>query len=296
MTGRKAMSPHLEQWVAARVGAAESVEDVSWPRASSRVWRVAAAGRTAYVKVSVGDRHYQREVYAYRHAAPALGYGSAPRLLATEPRLRAMLITPLPGALVTHMSLTPARERTLHRAAGGLLRRWHDLAPRSLDSRRQADEGVRRIVERSAVRLARAGDLVTRAQQDLVHRSQQELQALGPQLPAAFRHGDFRPRNWLWDGLGQQLGLLDFERAGMGVAVADFVWLAAGWWPDNSLLREAMFTGYGRELTEAEERALPALAALAVVDDLQWAAGNGDAADVRVAQRTLLRLQEAVGG
>ncbi|TKA03173.1 hypothetical protein [Actinacidiphila oryziradicis] len=82
----------------------------------------------------------------------------------------------------------------------------------------------------------------------------------------------------------------DTKRTGIGVAIDDFVWLAAYTWAKRPDLEVACLSGYGRAFAEAEMRALPAFTALAAVDDLQWAAGNDDAVEVARAQHTLARL------
>ncbi|MBV9024866.1 MAG: aminoglycoside phosphotransferase family protein [Streptomycetaceae bacterium] len=287
-----ALPSELQRWVTAQLGGLAEVTDVSWPRTTSRVWRLTRSGGvTAYVKIAPGDRHYEREVYAYRHAAVALGPGRAPRLLASEPQLHAVMTSALPGAPVKGLALSAVEERAAHRAAGGVLRRLHELAPRSAEARTQADAAVRRTVARSKVYLARATHLVTYSQRDLVYRSWQLLLALAPQLPVAFRHGDFRPRNWQWNRVSQRLALFDFESCGIGVAAADFVWLAAGSWAEDPGLRRACLLGYGRDFTDAEVRALPALIALAAVEDLQWAARNSDPRGVAYAHRILARME-----
>jgi len=68
-------------------------------------------------------------VTAYRLWTPALGTGRAPRLLAADPDLRAVLITALPGQIARGAHIPEADEPEIHRQAGMLLRRLHSASP-----------------------------------------------------------------------------------------------------------------------------------------------------------------------
>lgn len=290
-----AMPPELQRWVAAQCGGTGQVTDVSWPRATSRVWRVRRGDTSTavYVKIAPTARHFQREIHTYRRALAGLRPGGAPRLLADEPRLHALMISAVSGTLVHHLPPAGAHARVIHRAAGRLLRRLHDAALHVPQARRQADAVAHRAVARSAVHLERVGHLLTHEQRELVHRSRQIVGDLAGRLPVAWRHGDFRPRNWLWQAGGESLGVIDFERSEVGIAVADLAVLAAGPWAVRPGLREVFLDGYGRPLTGEEARALPAFTALAALDDLQWAEACGTAHEAAQAHGALARLVDA---
>ncbi|MEU6291745.1 phosphotransferase [Streptomyces sp. NPDC046988] len=128
MTPAKPFPPELSDWVAGHLPGLDANEDRSWPRSTSLVWRVSAAGRNAYVKISPSDLEFEREVAGYSFTAAHLSETQAPRLLACDPGLRAILSTPLPGRVVRDLPLEAGIELRLYEAAGRLLRHWHDAS------------------------------------------------------------------------------------------------------------------------------------------------------------------------
>ncbi|MFF9510659.1 NUDIX domain-containing protein [Streptomyces sp. NPDC014724] len=79
------------------VGRITGWTDTSWARENSRVWRAhGAQGAAWYVKVHQSERFHGREVRGLRMWAPALG-AAAPRLVAADETLRAVVITAVPG-------------------------------------------------------------------------------------------------------------------------------------------------------------------------------------------------------
>ncbi|MEU9862565.1 aminoglycoside phosphotransferase family protein [Streptomyces sp. NPDC047971] len=255
------MPADLRQWVVDRLpgfAIAMDVLDVSWPRGDSRVWRVTSEVSAAFVKVSPTPEDFAREVRGYGHAAQCLAPGEAARLLASDPGLRAVMTSPLTGHVVRGFPLAPDAESRVHELAGRLLRRWHDHPV-------PAGPGVRDDIMTSVVRkadevtglLERTSAHLTDAQRTLVERVGRELPRLAEDLPLVFRHGDYSTRNWLWDHRRGTHSLIDFEKSDHGIAVEDFVWLCCASWPTNPDLKPAFLAGYGRGLSEAEQRALP---------------------------------------
>jgi hypothetical protein len=116
----------LRQWVTHQLPGLATVVDVSWPRSGSKVWRMASGTDEVYVKLSPTPQDYAREVHAYEHAARFAPH-EVPRLLATDPGLRAIMTSPLSGLVVRGLCLTAEVESRAHELAGRLLRRWHDL-------------------------------------------------------------------------------------------------------------------------------------------------------------------------
>ncbi|WP_158717627.1 MULTISPECIES: aminoglycoside phosphotransferase family protein [Streptomyces] len=257
------------------------IADAPWPRrSSSRVWRVHVRTHSVYVKMSRNALRYQREVYAYRHAAAALGAGRAPRLLDTDPRLGVIMTSTLPGSRVLGLKLRAEQERTVHSLAGGLLRRWHDLERPDPAARARAIADVDEKVDAATSHVPKVSHLLSDRHRKGIERASQVLRLLAPYLPIGFRHGDFQARNWQWDSAARLLGLFDFEDCGNGIVVEDFVWLAADTWPSHPQLKAACQAGYGRDFSADEARALDAYSVLAVLDDLQWAYRNANAAEV----------------
>ncbi len=111
MLGRWRMKDFPEQLAAlarGAVGEIAAVADRSWPRENSAVWEVtdASEGRW-FVKRHPSERTHDREVFAYRHWASALGSARAPVLAAADLRRvddhlchAAELLAPREAALV----------------------------------------------------------------------------------------------------------------------------------------------------------------------------------------------------
>ena len=110
--------------------------------------------------------------------------------------------------------------------------------------------------------LERTAEHLTDPQRGLVEEASRDLPGLAEGLPLVFRHGDYSPRNWLWDAEQATHSLIDFQQAAYGLAVEDLVWLCGAVWPRRPDLKAAFIAGYGRELSETEHRALLLLAAL----------------------------------
>ncbi|WNV84735.1 aminoglycoside phosphotransferase family protein [Umezawaea sp. Da 62-37] len=253
----KPFPAELRRWVTTTLCDLDEITDVSWPRGSSRVWRVHAGGITAFVKLSPTSLDFDREVDGYAYTAQVLTEHEAPRLLAAAPYLRAIISSPLPGAVVRGLILDKAMEPRVHEAAGRLLRRWHDLSA-------QASEQDRHDVREAMLRKAREATACLESTADhldddhlvFVQEAARKLPELAEALPLVYQHGDYSTRNWLWDGQSGRHALIDFAMAHHGVAVEEFVWLCGAVWSTRPDLRTAYLDGYGRPLTETEERLL----------------------------------------
>lgn len=268
MTSDAPLPVDLRQWVAPlQLRGLATVEDVSWPRDNSQVWRVTSDAAEAYVKISPTRQDFAREVHAYYHAAIALGPDEAPRLLATEPDLRAILTTPVAGVITKNLSLSIEQEVRVHELAGRLLGQWQGQQPSRI-SESARDEAIQSVTDRAnhaVAQLEQTGHLLTDAQRAIVEQACRELPHLATTLPLAFRHGDFQPRNWVWDTDRGTVALLDFEKASYGIAVEDFMWLFATTWPVHPHLKSACLAGFGRQLDDTEYRALTLFTALAAM-------------------------------
>jgi Ser/Thr protein kinase RdoA (MazF antagonist) len=273
------LPPDLERWLDRRFLGITAVRDASWPRADSRVWYVRGShGDGMYVKISRTPERYTREVNAYRRAPAVLGAGRAPRLVAADERMRAIVTSALPGRLALAGDVAPDREREMHRSAGALLGRWHEHESPSSTSgeRHRAVAGVAGRVAQLHDRLRDIDSLLDAPQRRLAEDARTRLPALAEVLPLRFRHGDFQPRNWQWDAPNTTVALLDFEEAGFGLAVEDFTWLFGVSWRADPHLETACLDGYGRALTEEERHALPLFAALVAVDLIHTALATDD--------------------
>ncbi|MGI9002472.1 MAG: aminoglycoside phosphotransferase family protein [Pseudonocardia sp.] len=172
--------------------------------------------------------------------------------------------------MVKDFTLPTEQELRVHELAGRLLRRWHAQNPSeaSGSAREEAITSVIKRADKAAVHLEHAAHLLTDPQRALVEQARRELPQLSTTLPLVFRHGDFAPRNWVWNPDRGTLALLDFEKSGSGIAVEDFVWLLATTWSIHPHLKTACLTGFGRHFGEAEHRALTLFTTLAAMSYL----------------------------
>ncbi|MEU6367827.1 aminoglycoside phosphotransferase family protein [Streptomyces sp. NPDC046931] len=256
------LPPTLAAWAEGVVGPLRSVRDLPRPRPASRVWELTSGTGRAFLKVASTPAFYALETRAYREAAPALERDSVPRLLETDARHRALLLSAVPGRPVRSLALTPGRRRALHRRAGAWLCRFHgDARDLTARDRAEAADEVERAVLEAEAHLARAGNLIGPAERDVVRRHAAVLALLGP-LPAGYAHGDYQERNWLYDTATGALAVVGLERARPHAAVFDVVRLACGPWARWPELKTAFLDGFGRGLTGEEEAALRCLSAL----------------------------------
>ena len=260
MTMSTPLPDDLLAWIAGHLPGVEQAGDVSWPRADSRVWRVAAGPAVAFVKLSPTWTDYQREILGFDFAARALAVHEAPRLLAADPGLLAILSSPLPGWVVRGLALEPAVEHRVHALAGELLRRWHDRSTPATEQDRQAvRESFQEQAQEAAFCLKNVGGRLSRGQRLLVQAAAADLPGLAADLPLVYRHGDYSTRNWLWDADTGRHGLIDFAMARHGLAVEEFVWLCGAVWATRPDLRNTYLAAYGRTLSDVEDRLLQLL-------------------------------------
>ena len=278
--------PDLEAFAARAAGPPAIITDRSWPRDGSRVWELAGPdGERFFLKQHQSPRFHEREVTAYRLWVPALDAGRAPRLLASDPGLRAVLITALPGRIARGPHILEADEPEIHRQAGMLLRRLHSASTAT------AVPETGRVAARAEEHIARAGALLSHEAAELVRCHAARLPETARRLPVVPTHGDVQPKNFLWDPRSRRVALIDFERAEPGLAVRDLVRLQYGVWNRRPSLRDAFLNGYGRALTADEQSALRDLAALDAVSAIWWGSANNDADTVTRGYRTLAQLR-----
>ncbi|MGI8334336.1 aminoglycoside phosphotransferase family protein [Actinomadura scrupuli] len=280
--------PPLADLARQAVGEITSVADRSWPRENSAVWEITTAARRRYfVKRHPAPLFHEREVTAYREIVPVLGRGRTPELIAADRNLAAIVISGLPGEVVRGLSLSPSLELEVYRQAGGLLRRIHGVPITGPGVR-----GIGRLVQRCEEHLRRAEGLLHAREVAFVRACAATLSTIEPRLPVTATHGDFQPRNFLWERRTCRLALIDFERAEPGPAVRDLVRLEYGTWDDRPELRAAFLDGYGRDLTDDEQRALTCLAGLDALSGLQWGTEHRDTEVTGRARDAFARLMK----
>ncbi|MBB5494844.1 aminoglycoside phosphotransferase [Nocardiopsis metallicus] len=254
---------------------------------------MATGTQTLYVKLSPDPADHTRERAGLAFAAQALDPLQAPRVLAADESLLALATSPVPGSIVRGLELTVGEEQRVHARAGALLRRWHERSPR-------ATSGDHASICTSITRQAGEADQIlpliakatTAAQQALVRDAALELPRCAPATPVVYRHGDYATRNWLWDP-HHGFGIIDFAKAAPGLLVEELVWLQGARWLERPDLRRAFFDGYGRELSQAEERALQLLTVRLAASYLATGLTQGDSALVERGHQGLERLERA---
>jgi hypothetical protein len=134
-------------------------------RPASRAHRI-SPGHSSIQLSRFGEdpsQDYAREVHAYERAGRFAPH-EIPRLLATDPGLRAIMTSPLSGLVVRGLSLTAEVESRVHELAGRLLRRWHDLPePTSGRAREVIMVSVAEQAEGAAACLERTAEHLTDA-------------------------------------------------------------------------------------------------------------------------------------
>ncbi|WP_328455518.1 phosphotransferase [Streptomyces sp. NBC_00386] len=279
------------------VGRITEWTDTSWAREDSRVWRAQGAqGGTWYVKVHHSDRFHGREVRGLRTWAQALGE-AAPRLVAADEKLRAVVLTAVPGRPLHGAVLTPERERAVFRRIGALARRIHQSSPP-----RPAPAGNGPAVTKADRHLAGARSHLRPGDEEFVRELVRQAEGLRP-LEWVETHGDFQLRNILYvaddalpdvgygaDDPAVFVAVIDLERSEPGPAVRDLVRLSDAWVGRPDLF-EAFLAGYGRSLTDAEEARLGIDMALDAVSGIAFGVAHGDPELVERGRRTLARLR-----
>ncbi|MFF4205617.1 phosphotransferase [Streptomyces sp. NPDC001668] len=293
MSVTKPIPPALLQWAQTVVGPVHLVRDVSRDRANSRVWMLTCATSIVFVKLAPNATSFGRDTRALREVAPGMEPGTAPLLLAAEPQQLALLLSVVPGRMVTSLRVRPAEQRMLHRWAGVWLRRFHGgLGELSAQDHADAAAEVARTADGCERHLDRARDLISPQDRRTVRWYAAALGRLGP-LAAGYIHGDFQERNWLLDRgpAASVFGAVDLERARPHAAVADLVPLACGSWVGRPDLQRAFLDGYGRALTAEERWALRCLCVLDAASDIAWGVPNHDLEIVERGRATLARLE-----
>lgn len=274
------------------VGRIAQWTDTSWAREESRVWRVhGVQSGTWFVKVHQNERFHGREVRGLRTWARKLG-AAAPRLVAADETLRAVVLTAVPGRPLHGAVLAPERERAVFHRIGALARRIHQSSPP-----RPAPAGSGPAVAKADRHLAGARSHLLPGDEEFVRELVRQAEDLPP-LEWVETHGDFQLRNILatrdaadeTDDREVFVAVVDLERSEPGPAVRDLVRLSDAWAGRPDLF-EAFLAGYGRSLTAAEQARLVIDVALDSVSGISYGAAHGDPELVERGRRTLARLR-----
>jgi len=235
----------------------EAVDDPSLPEHVIRLRD--ARGRGFVAKRHRTPERFRRERHAYTTWTAALG-DHAPQLLAADPGIQALLLTDLPGVPATALTVDSSTELSIHEDAGKRLRRLHDVQP----ARTSPSVGPE-LAERLHRWIDCAAGLLSSRERRILRRHAHAL-AISIPLETAVCHLDFQPRNWIVRA--GAVHLIDFEHARIDARVRDLVRLRYRHWARRPSLQRAFLSGYGRELTNAESRALHHFGAIEAVTSL----------------------------
>ncbi|MFE7271848.1 aminoglycoside phosphotransferase family protein [Streptomyces sp. NPDC057623] len=254
------------------------------------VWEVKGPGGDQWFgKLHAGPKLHRREVTAYQKWTAALGADRAPELVAADTQTRTILITAVPGRSLDTLRLPAEQERAAYEQAGELLARHHTAAADepTLEATEEVwDETVAQLLERTATNVS---------EHDLAMVRMLAGEA-PPSLPPVSQHGDYMPRNWMWDETEQRLRVIDYERAELRpAAYRDLSRLRYRILRRRPDLHAAFHSGYGRPLTEEEQIACRVYAALDALDSLDWGIKHRDIDLVDEAHTMLENLRRETG-
>jgi pyruvate,water dikinase len=265
------------------VGPFDLVSTRSWRYHGAEVWEISADGSRYIVKRHRDGRHWRQEVAGYERAA-AMPSGRVPSIVGADENLAVIIITLLPGVTLDQAALAAAEERDAYRQAGALLRALHEAAGSGPDVSVPS-----RLIAKAHVALATARHLLTSAETAVIASQIAQMGQLAERLPAVATHGDFQPRNLLWDSARRVLGVIDFEKAALAPAARDIASITAAMPPGRNDLPAAFYQGLGREPRGDELSAAGAFIVLTALIDYAWAQENGDHDEASAARATFAR-------
>ncbi|GGT22004.1 aminoglycoside phosphotransferase [Streptomyces antibioticus] len=239
------------------IGAVRVLADPTLP---PRLLRLAdTRGREFFAKQHSDRERYLREVHAYGAWVTHLN-GRAPTVVAHRAATCTLLLTAFPGLSADTLSPGSAEEEDAHQVAGRVLGLLHraTVLPYS------GAIGVE-LAQRLGSWIARAdrADLISTAEHNRLRHSADVLAST--LMDSAVCHLDYQPRNWL---VGPSFGLCDFEHMRRDARIRDFARLEFRRWQAAPQLRKAFFAGYGRPLTDTEQRLLESFGAIEAVTSL----------------------------
>lgn len=211
------------------------VADLSWDLVDTAVLhlRVPDVGEVVVKAGGTANTHLRREVTAYESGVLAPLRRRVPRLLHADRARQVLAVGFLPGVLVAS-DPGLADDVEVHRQAGELLGHLHRQPP-------VADDGWERRQDAKALAWL---DEPHRLEPSLVARLR-ELVRDNHYRPSALvpTHGDWQPRNWLWDD--GRLLVIDLGRFEPRPAQTDLARLAHQHWREHPELEAAFVAGYG---------------------------------------------------
>ncbi|MFF0740494.1 aminoglycoside phosphotransferase family protein [Streptomyces sp. NPDC004111] len=276
----------VEVWsaVTRAAGVCRIVAEHSWPDpARNRLWELEPATVTVrlIVKQHATTTAYQREVAAYQHVTRALGEDRTPDLVTTCEESRTLVLTRIPGSLVSGLRLDADEQLEVFRQAGELLAKLHALAA--------PVPGPGGVTWQDEV--AQVTPLLTTLPIESALMLDKLLAEGPPPLPPITTHGDWLPHNWLWDDDSSRLRIIDFEETGTAPRRrTDFARLGYRILRGHPDLDDSFRHGYGRGFSRAEHQSMRRSAALDALHTLRQGRTHHDNAAVAEAHTMIDHL------
>jgi hypothetical protein len=251
--------------------------NVSWETGGALVWRItASSGERFFLKRHETELRFELDTRAQEDWIPLLPEAERQmtvRLVGISQELRATIVIEVPGEMV--LSARPSFEERLavNRAAGAFAKVLHSIPFEDDDPLNYGEYAATRL-EQILEKTAPYVDI------DLIRWARKTFDggsAFGDvrRVPC---HRDYSQRNWIIDRAdgGLKFGVIDWERARSDYWLYDAHRMVAGSWERDPALKDAFFDGYGRQLSDIEERRLLLLALVDVVGAISWAIAHND--------------------
>ena len=288
------MNPQAEaEWIEVvrkcaqeHLGQLAILADHSWAYGESHIVEAEAAsvGRV-FLKSHRKSANYSAELAAYQMVVPHLR-GRAPSLVAFDDEHQLLVLTAVRGTRVD--ILDDERDYlAAHGLAGEVLSWFHAAAPiESIED--WADRQQHRLDEwlaRDTLRVVRRDEraFVSSMVRAISHSENVDL---------VWAHRDWRPRNWIYDGI--VVYAIDFEHSRQDHWTADVSQLYFSEWTGRRDLAEAFFAGYGRSLSPSDWEKLTALAAISCLVTIIWSLHDGAEDIAANARQSLANLRRIV--
>ncbi len=237
---------------------------------------------------------YERELNALENWIPLLGeptWWRSSELVAKSDELTAMILTNVEGGLLDETGVSPAESSEMFILAGRFARMLHDV---DLPSHDRGDS-VEYYAAWGECSLAEADDIVGVETIKWV-REVYDNGSEFTDVRFVCTHMDYSPRNWLIDRReeGIRFGIIDWERARIEHWLQDAVRMEFDHWYREPHLKDAFFDGYGRQLTELEERQLLLMKLVNSVGSVTWASAYGDSHFEQSSREIIERLRRVL--
>jgi hypothetical protein len=286
-------------WLLERIGKFRVIQCCRAGGQRTGVWQLRARPGRYYFKINHHPLEGATELFVYRNWAHVFRPFVAQLCGVCEAGdLCGLLMSSLDGITLRDAKLSWRQATPVFEQAGDLCRRLHELPPgewyghmdadglpargpgqNALDGERDPMAYYGGLIENGLRTAADSGGLTApyRAAAERVLRSLPGVDFPEP-VPTS---RDFAPNNWLVNGRGMLVGIIDFESMGWGLRTDSFVRLAADYFPRLRRCEDAFFGGYGSRPPQEQPQQLHIGC---VLRGLRYATVAGETGDTRAAE------------